>query len=123
MRQTVHSHDFSAHEYRLGKSHGSTEHIMDIVGHRLFRDEGHGFGNGLAAGAEHGLSGGGIFNDVELVALRGGVERLSGQKLVAAEDSYVLLVVHIAAFKVEGWQIGSQSFLFLITGHFYGLGA
>ena len=116
VRELVHGHDFAAHEHRLRECHRSEKHVVDVIGHGIFRNQSHGFGHVLSVGTFYRLTRGGVGDEVEFVASGLGVECLGGQHLVRREDGDVALVVHVAAGEVDGWQVGRESFFALVPG-------
>ena len=117
----VHGHDFTAHVDGLRERYGTEEDVVYVVGHRFFGYEGHLGGYVLAIGPLDGFAGDGVLDQVELVALRGEVETLDRQQLVAVENRQLALVVEIAAVEVDAGQVGRESFFFLISGLAYAL--
>ncbi len=118
----VHGHDFATHINGLSKSDGSEKHIMDVIFHRFFRDEGHLLRHIFPARAFDGLAGNGILHKIVLIALCGKVESLHGEPLIRVEEGELLLIVHVASGEIKGGEIGSESFIFLIARLLYSLG-
>ena len=115
-RRTNSRHDLAAHIYRLREGYSAEKHIVNVVGHRLLGYKSHLGGDKLSVRALDGFAGSRILDQVELVALRGEVETLCRQHLVAVEYRYIALVVEVAAVEVDTGQIGRKSFLLLVAG-------
>ena len=103
--QAVHGHDLAPHVDRLRQGDCAEKHVVDVVGHSLLGNEGHGFGHVLAVRLFERLAGQRILCNVEFIFLCGRVECLCGQQLVGIEDRDFLLIVGIASGKINRRQI------------------
>ncbi len=112
----VHCHDLATHVDGLGKGDGAEKHVVDVEGHGVLGDKGHLGGYILAVGPFDGLAGCRILDKIVLIALRGKVETLGRQQLVAVENRQVALVVEIASVEIDSGEVGCESLFLLITG-------
>ena len=101
VRNPVHRHNLTAHEYGLRECDGSEKHVVYVVGHGFLGYEGYGLGDVLSVGSFDGFACGGVLYEVELIGLSGGVKCLGGEELVLVEDGYLLLIVHVSSGEVE----------------------
>ena len=120
MRYFVHCHDLAAHVYWLRQGDSSEKHVMHVVFHGLFRNQGRCFGNILPVRSLERLSGQGVACRAVLVAFGRYVESADRQMLVFTENGYFFLVIGVSSGEIDSGQIGGESLVFLVSGFFNG---
>ncbi len=109
----VHCHNLAAHIHRLGESDGAEEHIVYVVGQRIFREPSHLFGHILPA---RPLYGGAVRTGHKIERISVAVKCLDRKILVGIKHRYAFLIICVASGKVYCGQIRSKRLLLLVAG-------